>query len=120
MFVSQTHSGGTTDSPTFAKDWSSSEFQKTSKYERYPCIPRPGQILQKIHQRIQQHRSSAYRPNEEDEPKQLKWTEKCENAFQSPKDSLRSDSVLVSPGYSKVFELQTDVSDQGFGVVLSQ
>ncbi|GBM03338.1 Transposon Tf2-6 polyprotein [Araneus ventricosus] len=48
------------------------------------------------------------------------WTEDCEQAFNSLKQALASKPVLHSPDYNRQFILQTDVSDNGIGVVLSQ
>ncbi|KAF8773122.1 Retrovirus-related Pol polyprotein like [Argiope bruennichi] len=49
-----------------------------------------------------------------------KWTEDCEKAFGSLKQALASKPVLHSPDYNRPFILQTDGSDNGMGVVLSQ
>ncbi|GBL83952.1 Retrovirus-related Pol polyprotein from transposon 17.6 [Araneus ventricosus] len=48
------------------------------------------------------------------------WTEDCEKAFNSLKQALASKPVLHSPDYNRQFILQTDASDNGRGVVLSQ
>ncbi|GBM50529.1 Retrovirus-related Pol polyprotein from transposon 17.6 [Araneus ventricosus] len=48
------------------------------------------------------------------------WTEDCEKAFNSLKQALASQPVLHSPDYNRQFILQTDASDNGIGVVLSQ
>ncbi|GBN66597.1 Retrovirus-related Pol polyprotein from transposon 17.6 [Araneus ventricosus] len=48
------------------------------------------------------------------------WTEDCEKAFNSLKQALASKPVLHSPDYNRQFILQTDASDNGIGVVLSQ
>ena len=36
------------------------------------------------------------------------------------KEALQCDSVLTGPDYTKIFVLETDASDTGIGVVLSQ
>ena len=48
------------------------------------------------------------------------WTKDCEQAFDRLKDSLCAFPVLYSPNYHKTFIVQTDSSDVGMGVVLSQ
>ncbi|GBN13499.1 hypothetical protein AVEN_161741-1, partial [Araneus ventricosus] len=48
------------------------------------------------------------------------WTEDCEKAFNSLKQALASKPVLHFPDYNRQFILQTDASENGIGVVLSQ
>jgi hypothetical protein len=54
------------------------------------------------------------------EPTVIKWTSKCEGSFQKLKSLLISSPILRSPDYSLPFVVQTDASDIGLGVVLSQ
>ena len=54
------------------------------------------------------------------EPEQVKWTDQCENAFQTLKKALTSATLLRNPDFSQTFQLQTDASDTGIGAVLSQ
>ena len=53
-------------------------------------------------------------------PKQVRWTDKCQEAFVKLKDCLCKAPVLNNPDFSRSFVLQTDASDQGIGAVLSQ
>ena len=53
-------------------------------------------------------------------PLQLHWTESCEEAFQTLKQALCQEPVLLTPDFEKMFTLQTDASDRGIGAVLSQ
>ncbi|GFQ71131.1 retrovirus-related Pol polyprotein from transposon 17.6 [Trichonephila clavata] len=46
--------------------------------------------------------------------------EKCEKAFEELKSKLVSQPILFAPDFSKDFILQTDASEVGAGVVLSQ
>ena len=48
------------------------------------------------------------------------WTDACQQAFESLKDSLCDLPILHSPDFTKQFVLQTDASDRGVGAVLSQ
>ena len=48
------------------------------------------------------------------------WTEECEQAFQTIKNSVSSAPVLKYPRFDREFILQTDASDVGLGPVLSQ
>ena len=48
------------------------------------------------------------------------WTTDCEHAFLELKHILSSDTVLRTPDYSLPFIVQTDASEFGIGVVLSQ
>ncbi|GBM95242.1 Retrovirus-related Pol polyprotein from transposon 412 [Araneus ventricosus] len=50
----------------------------------------------------------------------IDWTEACEEAFQELKGKLIDKSVLYSPNFNREFIVQTDSSDMGMGVVLSQ
>ncbi|XP_055951586.1 uncharacterized protein LOC129987653 [Argiope bruennichi] len=51
---------------------------------------------------------------------QIRWTPECEQAFQELKMSLTKKPVLHAPDYTKKFIVQTDASDVGMGVVMSQ
>ena len=53
-------------------------------------------------------------------PKQVQWTDKCQEAFAKLKDCLCKAPVLNHPDFSRSFVLQTDASDHGIGAVLSQ
>eukprot|EP00731_Ephydatia_muelleri_P012008 Em0006g902a len=53
-------------------------------------------------------------------PNTVKWTRKCNEAFETLKQCLCSGPVLRSPDFDKTFVLQTDASDRGVGAVLSQ
>ena len=48
------------------------------------------------------------------------WTEECQKGFQRLKDLLSQAPVLCYPSLTKDFELQTDASAVGLGVVLEQ
>ena len=48
------------------------------------------------------------------------WTDLTENAFQVLKSCLSSAPILAYPNFEKPFILQTDASDVGLGVVLTQ
>ncbi|KAG8192107.1 hypothetical protein JTE90_027754 [Oedothorax gibbosus] len=50
----------------------------------------------------------------------ITWTKECEEAFDKLKNCLSNYPVLYSPDYQKPFIVETDASDQGMGVVLSQ
>ncbi|KAG8181195.1 hypothetical protein JTE90_013165 [Oedothorax gibbosus] len=50
----------------------------------------------------------------------ITWTKECEEAFDKLKNCLCNYPVLYSPDYQKPFIVETDASDQGMGVVLSQ
>ncbi|KAG8174632.1 hypothetical protein JTE90_013439 [Oedothorax gibbosus] len=50
----------------------------------------------------------------------ITWTKECEEAFDKLKNCLCNYPVLSSPDYQKPFIVETDASDQGMGVVLSQ
>ena len=53
-------------------------------------------------------------------PDKVLWTAECEKAFITLKRALCRSPVLANPDFSKEFILQTDVSNQGVGAVLSQ
>ncbi|GFY54055.1 retrovirus-related Pol polyprotein from transposon 17.6 [Trichonephila inaurata madagascariensis] len=48
------------------------------------------------------------------------WNDKCNESFKMLKEKLSRKPVLHAPDFSKSFILQTDASDQGYGVVLTQ
>ena len=52
-------------------------------------------------------------------PSSITWSNACDQAFQTLK-SLCSSPVLFSPDHKKEFILQTDASDRGVGIVLTQ
>ncbi|KAL7844550.1 hypothetical protein SRHO_G00230890 [Serrasalmus rhombeus] len=48
------------------------------------------------------------------------WSEECMKAFEDIKQALITTPVLISPDFSKPFQLQTDASEVGLSAVLSQ
>ncbi|GFT29831.1 retrovirus-related Pol polyprotein from transposon 17.6 [Trichonephila clavipes] len=48
------------------------------------------------------------------------WNDKCSESFKMLKEKFSGKPVLHAPDFSKCFILQTDGSDQGYGVVLTQ
>ena len=52
--------------------------------------------------------------------RQFNWTGECEDAFALLKQHLTLAPVSVYPDYTKAFILDTNASDEGIGVVLSQ
>ena len=48
------------------------------------------------------------------------WIEECQYAFDKLKLALTTNPTLAPPDYDRPFLLQTDASDRGIGVVLSQ
>ncbi|GFY18948.1 retrovirus-related Pol polyprotein from transposon 17.6 [Trichonephila clavipes] len=48
------------------------------------------------------------------------WNDKCSESFKMLKEKISGKPVLHAPDFSKPFILQTDASDQGYGVVLAQ
>lgn len=51
---------------------------------------------------------------------QFQWTQQTQTAFDVLKKSLIQAAVLAVPDFSKQFTIETDASDDGFGVVLMQ
>jgi hypothetical protein len=51
---------------------------------------------------------------------QVRWSEACEDAFNTLKDRLASGPVCCLPDFSRPFVLQTDASETGIGAVLAQ
>ncbi|GBM73164.1 Retrovirus-related Pol polyprotein from transposon 17.6 [Araneus ventricosus] len=50
----------------------------------------------------------------------VNWTEECNQAFTELKNRLTEMPVLYAPDYNREFIVQTDASDLGIGIVLSQ
>ena len=50
----------------------------------------------------------------------FKWTQNCEKSFQTLKDSICNDAILLYPDYNKQFHLTTDASGTALGATLSQ
>ena len=53
-------------------------------------------------------------------PNQVQWGNEHNEAFQRIKELLCEQPILQCPDFTKVFILQTDASERGIGVVLSQ
>lgn len=49
------------------------------------------------------------------QPHKVEWTNGCETAFKTLKDSLCQEPVLLSLDFEKPFTVQTDVSERGLG-----
>ena len=49
-----------------------------------------------------------------------KWTQECQNAFETLKGEIASRPVSAYPDFSKPFRLYTDASNLGLGAILSQ
>jgi len=49
----------------------------------------------------------------------FRWTGRCQQAFEVLKERLMTEPVLALPSDNGQFFLDTDASDQGLGVVLS-
>ncbi|XP_076436546.1 uncharacterized protein LOC143276045 [Babylonia areolata] len=54
------------------------------------------------------------------EPRKVRWTDKCQEAFDALKDKLCSAPVCRLPVANKPFVLQTDASETGVGAILLQ
>ena len=54
------------------------------------------------------------------DPEKAVWTEECQYVFDKLKLALTTNPTLAPPDYDRPFLLQTDASDRGIGVVLSQ
>ncbi|GBL86051.1 Retrovirus-related Pol polyprotein from transposon 17.6 [Araneus ventricosus] len=50
----------------------------------------------------------------------VNWAEECNRAFTELKNRLTEMPVLYAPDYNREFIVQTDASDLGIGIVLSQ
>ncbi|MCP5060493.1 MAG: hypothetical protein GY937_27665, partial [bacterium] len=50
----------------------------------------------------------------------LNWTADCQRAFEELKNELTSPRVMAYPDMTRPFYLETDASQQGLGVILSQ
>ena len=50
----------------------------------------------------------------------IEWTDECQDAFNKLKELCTSTPILAYANYKKPFQLQTDASDFGLGVVLYQ
>ena len=53
-------------------------------------------------------------------PDKLSWNKIHQEAFDNLRKSLKENTILIAPDYSKPFTLYTDASDRGVGAVLSQ
>ena len=53
-------------------------------------------------------------------PDKVKWSEMHDQAFKMLKEVFQCDSVQDGWDYARIFTMQTDASDAGIGVVLSQ
>lgn len=54
------------------------------------------------------------------QPNAVKWTEKCQKAFNQLKAALMSDPVLRAPDFNQPFVVTADASERGVGTVLMQ
>ncbi|GBN21046.1 Retrovirus-related Pol polyprotein from transposon 412 [Araneus ventricosus] len=50
----------------------------------------------------------------------IEWTEEMEKALEKVKGKLMQKSVLFAPDFKREFIVQTDASDLGVGVILTQ
>ena len=101
--------------------------QKTSKVEEWP-IPTKIQEVQQFlglanyYRRFIQNFAIIAVPLHKliERNRAFKWTEECNQAFNTLKMCLTSAPILALPDWSKPFILDTDASDVGIGAVLSQ
>ena len=49
-----------------------------------------------------------------------KWTQECQEAFQTLKGEIASRPISAYPDFSKPFRLYTDASNLGLGAILAQ
>ncbi|XP_070212629.1 uncharacterized protein [Littorina saxatilis] len=54
------------------------------------------------------------------EPEKVKWSPECQTAFETLKQKLAANPVLMIPDHQLPFVLRTDASDRGMGAVLMQ
>ena len=101
--------------------------KKTSKVEEWP-IPTKIQEVQQFlglanyYRRFIQNFAIIAAPLHKltERNRAFKWTEECNQAFNTLKMCLTSAPILALPEWSKPFILDTDASDVGIGAVLSQ
>lgn len=53
-------------------------------------------------------------------PDKVKWTKECQEAFDSLKEALQKEPVLIAPQYDQPLVVQTDASNRAVGGVLAQ
>src|SRR5271155_5076744 len=52
--------------------------------------------------------------------RKFKWTDKCQNAFDTLKKKFTEEPVLMIPDHSKLFQIESDASKVATGAVLTQ
>ena len=52
--------------------------------------------------------------------KKFKWTEECQNMFDTLKKKFTEKPILIMPDYSKPFQIKSDASKVATGAVLTQ
>jgi hypothetical protein len=55
-----------------------------------------------------------------DKGQSFQWDQNCQQAFSSLKQALLSHPILTTPDFNKEFQIFTDASDVGLGVILHQ
>ena len=55
-----------------------------------------------------------------DLPDNIEWTEETETGYKTLKHDLSHSVMLENPDFTQTFQLQTDASDVGVGMILTQ
>ena len=83
----------------------------TNYYHKF--IPRYAQVAKPINQLVS-------RDNANKKKNVVDWTSECQNAFEHLKCLCSQTPILAYADYTKPFQLHTDASESGLGVVLYQ
>jgi hypothetical protein len=90
--------------------------EKTNCGQGNSILPKPSQLLPKVHRRIFTNDETTFRSPQK--KTSFEWKENQQRAFEDLKEKLLSAHDLKFPDFTKLFEIHTDLNNFTFERVL--